>query len=53
MPKVNAREETGMEGELNDKIGKFDLRNQVEAFYTAYSKVLFPFHVQLLRVVFM
>lgn len=30
-----------MEGELIDKIGKLDFPAQVEAFYTAYSKVLF------------
>ena len=31
-----------MEGELIDKIGRLDFRTQAEAFYTAYSKVLFP-----------
>jgi hypothetical protein len=41
-----------MEGELIDKIGKLDFRNQVEAFYTAYLKVLFSFHVPLLRAIF-
>ncbi len=39
MPQVQVRAETGMEGELIDKIGKLDFRTQVEAFYTAYSKV--------------
>lgn len=37
--KINVRSETGMEGELIDRIGKLDFRTQVEAFYTAYSKV--------------
>jgi PAS domain S-box-containing protein len=37
--KVTVRSETGMEGELIDKLGKMDFQTQVEAFYTAYSKV--------------
>lgn len=37
--KVKVRSETGMEGELIDRVGKLDFRAQVEAFYTAYSKV--------------
>jgi hypothetical protein len=37
--KINVRDEAGMEGELIDKMGKLDFRTQVEAFYTAYSKV--------------
>lgn len=39
VPKLHVRAETGMEGELVDKIGKLDFRIQVEAFYTTYSKV--------------
>lgn len=37
---VPVRNEAGMEGELIDRIGKMNLRTQVEAFYTAYSKVV-------------
>jgi hypothetical protein len=51
VPKMYVRAETGMEGELIDKIGKLDFRTQVEAFYTAYSKVWFVQHLQLLRIV--
>lgn len=39
VPKAQVRAETSMEGELIDKIGKLDFSTQVEAFYTAYSKV--------------
>jgi PAS domain S-box-containing protein len=42
-PKVTVRSETGMESELIDKLGKMDFQTQVEAFYTAYSKVRSPF----------
>ena len=37
--KISVREEPGMEGELINRIGKLNFRTQVEAFYTAYSKV--------------
>ncbi len=37
--KINVREEAGMEGELLNRVAKFSLKTQVEAFYTAYSKV--------------
>lgn len=37
--KVRIRDEAGMEGELINRVGKLNFRNQVEAFYTAYSKV--------------
>jgi PAS domain S-box-containing protein len=37
--KVAVREEAGMEGELLNRVGKLNFRTQVEAFYTAYSKV--------------
>lgn len=40
-PDINIRPEAGMEGELINKLGKLSLRTQVEAFYTAYSKVCF------------
>jgi hypothetical protein len=38
-PRVVVREEPGMEGELVERLGKLTFRTQVEAFYTAYSKV--------------
>ncbi|KAH7384949.1 hypothetical protein BKA64DRAFT_153878 [Cadophora sp. MPI-SDFR-AT-0126] len=38
--KVKIRDEAGMEGELINRVGKLTFRNQVEAFYTAYSKYL-------------
>jgi len=42
--KVKVLDEAGMEGELINKVGRLTFRNQVEAFYTAYSKVyLFPY----------
>lgn len=31
--------EAGMEPELMNKLGKLDFSTQIEAFYTAYSKV--------------
>lgn len=37
--KMKARDEAGMESELISRVGKLSFRNQVEAFYTAYSKV--------------
>jgi hypothetical protein len=49
VPKLHVRTKTGMEGELIDKIGKLDFQIQVEAFYTAYSKVGIIQHLQLLR----
>lgn len=39
--KVVVRNEAGMEPELINRIGKMNFRTQVEAFYTAYSKVNF------------
>lgn len=36
------REEAGMENELLEKVGNMNFKNQVEAFYTAYSKVHTP-----------
>jgi hypothetical protein len=38
-PRVVVREEPGMEGELVEKLGRLTFKTQVEAFYTAYSKV--------------
>lgn len=38
---LSVREEAGMEEELKAKVGKMSFRTQVEAFYTAYSKVCF------------
>jgi hypothetical protein len=35
------KDEAGMENELIDKLGKLQFNKQVEAFYTAYSKVCF------------
>ncbi|KAG9235145.1 hypothetical protein BJ875DRAFT_483491 [Amylocarpus encephaloides] len=35
-----ARDEAGMEGELVNRLGKLNLRTQIEAFYTAYSKYI-------------
>jgi len=37
--RVVVRNEAGMEPELINRIGKMNFRTQVEAFYTAYSKV--------------
>ena len=37
--KVKVRDEAGMEVELINKVGRLTFKNQVEAFYTAYSKV--------------
>jgi hypothetical protein len=37
--KISVRDEAGMEGELINKAGKLSFKTQVEAFYTAYSKV--------------
>jgi hypothetical protein len=39
--KVVVRNEAGMEPELINRLGKMSFRTQVEAFYTAYSKVCF------------
>ena len=36
---VRVRDEAGMEGELINRVGKLNFKTQVEAFYTAYSKV--------------
>lgn len=38
-PSDPSRTQSGMESELIDKMGKFNFKTQVEAFYTAYSKV--------------
>jgi hypothetical protein len=38
-PRVVVRDEPGMEGELVERLGKLTFKTQVEAFYTAYSKV--------------
>lgn len=37
---TNVRSEAGMEGDLINKLGKLSFKTQVEAFYTAYSKVV-------------
>jgi PAS domain S-box-containing protein len=37
--RINVRDEAGMEGELLNRVGKMNFKTQVEAFYTAYSKV--------------
>jgi hypothetical protein len=37
---VRVRGQTGMEGELLERVGMLNFKTQVEAFYTAYSKVL-------------
>jgi len=37
--KISVRDEAGMEPELLHRLGKLNFRTQVEAFYTAYSKV--------------
>jgi PAS domain S-box-containing protein len=37
--KVEVLEEAGLEGDLLSKVGRMDFKSQVEAFYTAYSKV--------------
>jgi PAS domain S-box-containing protein len=43
--RVRVREEAGMEQELINRVGKLSFRTQVEAFYTAYSKVLLPSYI--------
>jgi hypothetical protein len=40
---VLLRDEPGMEPELLNRLGKLTFKTQVEAFYTAYSKVPSPF----------
>jgi hypothetical protein len=37
--RISVRDEAGMEGELINRVGKLNFKTQVEAFYTAYSKV--------------
>jgi phototropin len=37
--RISVRDQAGMEGELINRVGKLNFKNQVEAFYTAYSKV--------------
>ena len=37
--KVSVRDEAGMEPDLINRMGKLSFKTQVEAFYTAYSKV--------------
>jgi hypothetical protein len=39
--KMIIRDEAGMEPELLNRLGKLNFKTQVEAFYTAYSKVCF------------
>ena len=39
---VSVRTEAGMENELIKRVGRMNFRTQVEAFYTAYSKVRLP-----------
>jgi len=39
---VSVRTEAGMENELIKRVGRMNFRTQVEAFYTAYSKVSSP-----------
>ncbi|KAL2060930.1 hypothetical protein VTL71DRAFT_8982 [Oculimacula yallundae] len=38
--RMKIRDEAGMESEFINRVGKLSFRNQVEAFYTAYSKYL-------------
>jgi len=40
-PTLETRNEAGMEVELIDRVGQMSFKTQVEAFYTAYSKVSF------------
>ena len=47
--RVIVREEPGMEGELVNKLGKLTFKTQVEAFYTAYSKVCLNLECVLYR----
>ncbi len=37
---LRVREEAGMENELLNRVGRMSFKTQVEAFYTAYSKVI-------------
>jgi hypothetical protein len=37
--RISVRDEAGMEGELISRVAKMSFKTQVEAFYTAYSKV--------------
>lgn len=36
---IRVRDQAGMEGELLNRVGNMNFKTQVEAFYTAYSKV--------------
>jgi PAS domain S-box-containing protein len=40
--RISVRDEAGMEGELINRVGRMNFKTQVEAFYTAYSKVCGP-----------
>ena len=40
--KIGLRDEAGMESELINRVAKMSFKTQVEAFYTAYSKVCSP-----------
>jgi len=40
--RIGVRDEAGMEGELINRVGRMNFKTQVEAFYTAYSKVCGP-----------
>ena len=46
-PRLGVRDEPGMEPELLNRLGRLTFKTQVEAFYTAYSKVppIPPFHI--------
>ena len=44
--KIRVRDEAGMEPELLSRLEKLSFRTQVEAFYTAYSKVPSPLSIR-------
>ncbi|KAL3427484.1 blue light receptor [Phlyctema vagabunda] len=39
-PRIGVNKDAGMEGELINRVGKMNIRTQIEAFYTAYSKYI-------------
>jgi hypothetical protein len=44
------RDEAGMEGELISRVAKMSFKTQVEAFYTAYSKVCSHVYEERIRL---
>ena len=47
---ISVRDEAGMEGELISRVAKMSFKTQVEAFYTAYSKVCSHVYEERIRL---